>query len=287
MEPFVARADDLVEFGSESFAAKPLFETERVKVVLVGLSDGQTIPLHEPDVDLTIAVLRGTGEIWAGEAARSVAAGDLAVVPAGATRGVRARGGPLVLLHVVSPPPSAEDHAVDRRPWAIEGTGPDVRGALHAEHEELLPHLDHVRALANEADELDEASLRGRLEPVLAFLEDTLLAHADAEERALYPVVDRLLRATGGATRTMSIDHRAIGDLVAYLRARSSSLDDPRARAEVGDTLRRLEAIVRLHFGKEEEVYLPLLDRLGEGEARALLDALDQASAGHSHAHTH
>jgi hypothetical protein len=75
-----------------------------------------------------------------------------------------------------------------------------------------------------------------------------LLPHAVVEEKALYPAVDRPLRATGGGTRTMSIDHEEIGERIEHLAA---TVDEPlsaETRAAVAEALAQLEAIVRLHF---------------------------------------
>lgn len=284
MQALFGKASELAEFG-ESVTPKVLFESERMKVLLVALEPDQEIALHAPDVDLTVAVLEGTGDLWAGDRPHAIAPGDLAVIPAGATRGVRSRGGRLVLLHVVSPPPSAADHEIARTPWPAAAAGPDVRASLHDEHQELLPHLDHLRVLAEEAPGLDDETLRKRLDGVLGFLTDVLLPHAGVEEEALYPAVDGLLRATGGGTRTMSIDHEEIGERIEQLAVTARGPLTPKTRAAIARTLAQLEAIVRLHFRKEEEVYLPLLSRLSWEEAIELEDALAAAGDGHHHQH--
>jgi quercetin dioxygenase-like cupin family protein/hemerythrin-like domain-containing protein len=273
-------ASELAEFRTESFFPKVLFESERVKVILAGLEPGQEIPLHAPGVDLAVAVLAGVGDLWVDDAPHPVAAGDVAVIPAGTTRGVRARGGRLILLHVVSPPPTAADHALERRPWPAETAAADVRPSLHEEHQELLAHLDHLRALAHEAPELDEQTLTSRLENVVGFLTDVLLPHAAIEENSLYPAVDRLLRATGGATRTMSIDHQEIGQRVERLTAMPRQPLTPATRSAIAAALGALEAVVRLHFRKEEEAYLPLLSRLSNAETADLAGALAAARDG-------
>lgn len=285
METVFGSAAELAEFGTEAFVPKVLFESDRMNVVLASLAEGQEIALHAPQVDLAVTVLQGIGEVWIDDSPRPVMSGDLAVIPAGVTRGVRARGGPLVLLLVVSPPPTAADHAVERRAWPAEIPGPDVRRILHEEHQELLPHLDHLRHLAAEAQDLGEGPLRDRLKEVLGFLTDTLLSHAAVEEIALYPAVDRLLRATDGGTRTMSIDHQAIGEEIERLAALAGQPATPEARAAITRVLGSLEAVLRLHFRKEEEAYLPLLARLSPGEAEDLIAALSTAGGEHHHEH--
>ncbi len=284
MEAIVGPASYLADYR-EPFTPKVLFENPHMRVVLVALQPDQQIALHAPGVDLAVAVLEGMGELWVGDRAHAVVPGDVAVIPAGVTRGVRARGGRLVLLHVVSPPPTAAEHEMERRPWPPPETAPDVSGALHEEHQELLPHLDHLRTLSEQAEALDEETLRARLAEVLQFLTTVLLPHAGVEEQALYPAVDRLLRATGGGTRTMSIDHQEIGERIERLASMTRGPLSARERAAVRDALGELEALVRLHFRKEEEAYLPLLSRLSAGEAEDLERAL--TAAGHAGHHEH
>jgi len=152
---------------------------------------------------------------------------------------------------------------------------------LRDEHKELLPHLEHILALADEIAEGGNPRLAERVNRIHGFLRDDLLHHAHVEEQVLYPVVARVLGATE-ATATMSRDHVEIGRLVEQLGAVTSQLADGTiGRGEVNE-LRRLlcglHAVVRLHFLKEEEVYMPLLDaRLTEAEGAALLEAVEGA----------
>ncbi|MFC0866000.1 cupin domain-containing protein [Sphaerimonospora cavernae] len=115
-------ASELAEFSAESFCPKVLSASDLARVMIVGMEDGQEIPLHTPSVELALAILEGTGDVWIDDAPHPVAAGDVVVIPAGTTRGVRARGGRLIFMNVVSPPPTAADHEVARRPWPAETT---------------------------------------------------------------------------------------------------------------------------------------------------------------------
>lgn len=117
------KAAQLARFGAEPFTATPLFANERVTVLLTGLEPGQQIPLHAPGVDMAVSVLEGEGDLWVDDTPHPVAPGDVAVIPAGATRGARARGGRLVMLHVASPPPTAADHSAALRPWPADDSG--------------------------------------------------------------------------------------------------------------------------------------------------------------------
>lgn len=98
-----------VDFQPERFNPITLAENERTKVILACFEPGQFIPVHQPGVDLTLVVLEGAAQIVADEREVSVQAGAIVFVPAGARRGIKAEAR-LVLLHVVTPPPTKEDH---------------------------------------------------------------------------------------------------------------------------------------------------------------------------------
>jgi iron-sulfur cluster repair protein YtfE (RIC family) len=153
---------------------------------------------------------------------------------------------------------------------------------LRDEHKELLPHIEGLRATA---DSVGEASIETVLRNVAEsheFLVQHLLPHAQAEERALYPVVARLMGAPE-ATATMSRDHVEVGRLTEELGALRSGLTasgiDPRQTKALRAVLYGLSALVSVHFAKEEEVYLPILDqRLTEAEARHMFEAMEEAA---------
>lgn len=96
-------------FKPERFNPVVVAENERVKVIEACFEPGQFIPVHQPGVDLTLAVLEGTGSLVAGEIERPLAPGAIAFIPAGEARGIKAETR-LVLLHVVTPPPTDADH---------------------------------------------------------------------------------------------------------------------------------------------------------------------------------
>lgn len=100
---------DAVDFHPERFNPITLAENERAKVILACFEPGQFIPVHRPGVDLTLIVLEGEGQIVAGDREETVQAGAVAFVPAGERRGIKAKTR-LVILHVVTPPPTQEDH---------------------------------------------------------------------------------------------------------------------------------------------------------------------------------
>jgi iron-sulfur cluster repair protein YtfE (RIC family) len=109
-----------------------------------------------------------------------------------------------------------------------------------------------------------------------------LIPHAEAEDAVLYPVVEQVMNAPA-ATATMSRDHVEVARLTADLQRLRDSLQgssDPALRRQLQRILYGLYAIIRLHFAKEEEIYLPLLDA---GLAPA--DADEMFHAMHEHVH--
>ena len=97
-------------FRSDRFNPIELARTPNTKVVLACFEPGQFIPVHQPGVDLTLLVLEGTGHFADDSGEHPLQPGALAFVPAGGQRGVRAESR-MVVLHVVSPPPTEADHA--------------------------------------------------------------------------------------------------------------------------------------------------------------------------------
>ena len=280
--PLVGRAENLAEFAAEGFGRRTLVETDRLRVVVAALEEGQQIPLHAPPLDLVMTIVEGTGEVMAGDRVSAVRAGDVVVVPAGETRGLRALGGRLLAVNVVSPPPGPGDHSHAAAAWPEPEPAPDVAALILDEHAELLPHLEHLAGLAAESEELPPAELRTRLEGVIGFLQDGLLPHAREEERSIYPAVAQVLRAVGGATRTMTIDHRFVAEMVGALEAIARGPLDAAGRERSRRLLYGLRALLEVHFTKENEAYVPLLERLSPAERRTLHAHLTDGARAHA-----
>jgi iron-sulfur cluster repair protein YtfE (RIC family) len=158
-----------------------------------------------------------------------------------------------------------------------------VTQPLRDEHKELWPHVEVLRTTADAVGEAPLEVLRLALDEAYDFLAHHLIAHAHAEERALYPVVQKVMGAPE-ATATMSRDHVEVGrltDELGALRAQlSSAVSITTAQSK---TLRRvlygLYALVKVHFAKEEEVYLPLIDaRLSPAAAEQMFAAMEAAA---------
>lgn len=157
-----------------------------------------------------------------------------------------------------------------------------VTQPLREEHRELFPHVEELRAAADAVGQAPPDVLGQKIDAAYLFLVGHLIPHAHAEERALYPVVARIL-GSPEATATMSRDHVEVGRLTTELRALKDQLTGGTPSATLATDLRRvlygLYALVKVHFAKEEEVYLPLLDaRLTPTEARAMFAAMEAAA---------
>jgi hemerythrin-like domain-containing protein len=153
---------------------------------------------------------------------------------------------------------------------------------LRDEHREILPHVEVLRTVADSAGGASMQSLRAGIDEAYEFLAHHLIPHAWAEEQALYPVVDRVLGAPG-ATATMSRDHVEVVRLTQELESLRSRLSGATVSEPEAEALRRilygLYALVKVHFAKEEEIYLPLLDaRLSTEEARWMFEAMEAAA---------
>lgn len=164
-----------------------------------------------------------------------------------------------------------------------------VTQPLRDEHNELFPHVDPLRTAADGAGESDAATLEAVRES-LDFLEHHLIPHAEAEDRVLYPVVARIMGAPD-ATATMRRDHVEVGKLTTELGMLHEELasdgGSPFLYRELRRVLYGLYALIDLHFAKEEEVYLPILDAHLSAEQAAELFHNMEAAANHAKGHAH
>lgn len=153
---------------------------------------------------------------------------------------------------------------------------------LQDEHLRFLRYIEALRTTADAVGEAPIERLRVAIEEAYAFLAYDLIPHAYAEDRVLYPFVARAL-GSPAATATMTRDHTEVGRLIQELATlREYLIEGTPTRAHERD-LRRvlygLYALVKAHFAKEEEVYLPLLEtRLTPDQAHALFEEMERAA---------
>lgn len=126
--------------------------------------------------------------------------------------------------------------------------------AFRDEHRHLMVHVGEIRIAAGEVGDVGVEEREALVGRILDFLRNTLLPHAEWEEQVLYAAVGELL-GDPQATATMSRDHVAIGRMIEAL---ADTRPDDIARLQ--ELLYGLHALITVHFEKEEEIYLPLLD---------------------------
>ena len=156
------------------------------------------------------------------------------------------------------------DHAAGRSPLLEPLTQP-----LRDEHLALRPELSALRLAA---DAVGTEALGEHLDRALRLLVRHMYPHMAAEEEVLYPAIDRIVGSS--ATATMRHDHDEIRRQSARLEAAAGEADAGQD-AELRSTLYGLDAIIRLHLAKEEELYYPLLDQhLAGPEAAEIIAAM-------------
>ena len=153
---------------------------------------------------------------------------------------------------------------------------------LRDEHKELFPSVDQIRQVAELIGDAPIAEIQRGVEEVYDFLANHLKPHAEAEDAALYPVVQKVL-GSPDATKTMSRDHVEVGRYIEELASLKKGISGATLNAEQVKSLRRVlygaYALVKLHFAKEEEVYLPILDqRLTPESAQEMFEAMEDAA---------
>ena len=159
---------------------------------------------------------------------------------------------------------------------------PGVTQPLRDEHKDLLPHIEEIRTVADEIGDVPVETLRQHMDRVYEFLAHHLIAHAQAEDKALYPVVAKVM-GSPEATATMRRDHVEIGRLIEELASLRAQLPGQVPDQALIKGLRRvlygLYTLVKVHFVKEEEVYLPLLDaRLAPADAYRMFEDMEAAA---------
>lgn len=158
---------------------------------------------------------------------------------------------------------------------------------LRDEHKELAPHIERILDVANSIPDAALDQIRDGIKEVYEFLAYHLIPHAQVEDAALYPAVQKVL-GSPDATRTMSRDHVEVGRYIEELARLQEGLS-PQNFKSLQRVLYGLYALVKVHFAKEEEVYLPILEeRLTPDEARGMFEAMEKAAIYAKHAvHAH
>jgi iron-sulfur cluster repair protein YtfE (RIC family) len=129
------------------------------------------------------------------------------------------------------------------------------------EHERIRADTEELRATADALGFVPASEALARVRRAYRMLVDEIGPHEQAEERELYPAMDRRL-GSPEATATMSRGHAEIAH---QARRLGQLLDDigpgPADEADIADLralLYGLHAILRLHTAQEDESYLSL-----------------------------
>lgn len=150
---------------------------------------------------------------------------------------------------------------VPGRPRAVLPAAQVAR--LKAEHERLSGLLVRLRTVADQLATLPPEQAGASLAEVEAVVRDQLLRHEREDDAQLYPVIERAL----GGDDPMAAMHRAhrevqqIGTLLGRMTADiPREGPDPAAANDFRRVLYGLEAVLRLHFAQEDEIYHGLAD---------------------------
>jgi len=126
---------------------------------------------------------------------------------------------------------------------------------VRRDHAKLRGDVEHIRLAARELPDVSPEERHAIVGRILDFLRETLLPHAEEEEQWLYAAVGKAL-GNPEATHTMTHDHIAIRSRVLELAVTDDTDVD-----RLQELLYGLYALITVHFWKEEQLYLPLLER--------------------------
>jgi iron-sulfur cluster repair protein YtfE (RIC family) len=136
-------------------------------------------------------------------------------------------------------------------------------GALKKEHDELAPILERVRSTADRLAVVPGDEVAAELSDLNELLRELLLPHERQDDAQIYPAMARLI---GGddPLAAMSRMHREIHHRARLLSRMAKDLPptgpDPGTLAEIQRILHGLDAILRLHFAQEDEIYHTLAE---------------------------
>ena len=129
---------------------------------------------------------------------------------------------------------------------------------LAAEHHELGPVLDRIRACADHLPVLPQEAVHAELVELDGLLNSTLLPHERDDEKHLYPRLEPMLGG-GDPLAPLSRTHREILRLGRLFHHTTEDLPEGPLSPETIQDMQRmlygLDAILRLHFAQEEEIY--------------------------------
>jgi len=151
---------------------------------------------------------------------------------------------------------------------ALDAAGLELVRRFHGEHGAIAAVADRAHRVADRLGAVDAGTALAELRDLHRELVEVVLPHESAEDRDLYPSLDR---AIGGVdpTGSMSRGHaeivhevRRLGRLLDHLAVQNWEEEDV---ADLRRLLYGLVAVLRLHTAEEEERYLSLGEDLAIG----------------------
>lgn len=125
---------------------------------------------------------------------------------------------------------------------------------FHTAHEEMRQHAHALRELAEHVPDLTDTECRVAHARVVALLQDRVEPHTKLDEWLLYPAAaDRLGDPLVAAS--MNYDHLAIRHWISKIQD-----TDPKDSVRLQRLLYGLDALIRVHVWKEEELFLAPLE---------------------------
>lgn len=153
---------------------------------------------------------------------------------------------------------------------------------IQEEHEAFRPHLEAIRRLADSVGEASVAQLRAGVRDVDEFLAHTVMPHAVAEGRVLFPLVRK-----EGAEPTIGVRmtecHVQLGLLLDELEALIPSVQGRSLTGATERNLRRvlysIHALLTAHLAEVDADLEPLLEaKLPPEEREALFEAIEKCA---------
>ena len=125
---------------------------------------------------------------------------------------------------------------------------------FHLRHDEFRAWTSELRSAARRMPELSAAERFALLADIVAFLQEKVEPHTHVDEQVLYPQAAARM-GSPLATAAMAYDHLAIRAWIAKL----AEADD-RDVATLQELLYGLDALIRVHLWKEDELMLNPLE---------------------------
>ena len=147
---------------------------------------------------------------------------------------------------------------------------------FQAEHQLIKEHANEIRAVADRLGTDPYPDAMAAIRRVQKVLVNEVGPHEQAEERELYPQLDRLF-GSPAVTATMSRGHAEIAHQIRRLGQLLDEIGDNRPdeadTADLRAVLYGLYAVLTLHTAQEEESFLSLAENDGDTADRPILPA--------------